>query len=327
MVHYINPNTWVIFVTHKRGNMAMEGKKIGFIGQGWIGKNYADDLENRGFEVVRYSLEERYIQNAALIPYCDIVFIAVPTPTTKEGFDASIVRQALGHIGKGKTAVIKSTILPGTTEMLQAEFPDIYVLHSPEFLVEKTAAYDAAHPNRNIIGIPKDTIEFRERAKSVLEVLPKAPYEAIMGARDAEFVKYAGNSFLYTKVIFMNLLYDLVENMDGNWSQIREAFIHDPRIGSSHTEPVHHSGHIDPLKSPTKKRGAGGHCFIKDFEAFRKLYDQRANDPAGSDLMKALVYKNIQLLVESQKDLDTLEDVYGDLNKHRVWKRVHDTLL
>ena len=304
----------------------MEGKKIGFIGQGWIGKNYSDDFERRGFEVVRYSLEDRYIQNAELIPYCDIVFIAVPTPTTPQGFDVSAVRKVLTLVGKGKTAVIKSTLTPGTTEMLQSEFSNIYVLHSPEFLAEKTAAYDAANPNRNIVGIPKDSAEFHERARQVLSVLPKAPYEVIMNARDAEFVKYAGNCFLFTKVVFMNMLYDLVHSMNGDWERIKEAFTHDPRIGTSHAEPIHASGHDTPT-GVVKKRGAGGHCFIKDFEAFRKMYDQYTNDKTGSELMKVLAYKNIQLLVESNKDIELLQGVYGDVNKHRVWKDVHDTLL
>lgn len=290
--------------------------KIGFIGQGWIGRHYADDFENRGYQVVRYSLDQEYIHNKEAISDCDIVFIAVPTPTTPDGFNVNTVRDVLPLIGKGKIAVIKSTISPGTTESLQSEFSNIYVLHSPEFLVEKTAAYDAAHPNRNIIGIPKNTDEFVVRAKLVLSVLPPAPFETIMDARDAEFVKYAGNCYLFTKVLYMNLLYDLVESMGGDWARIKEALVHDPRIGESHTEPIHHSG-----------RGAGGHCFIKDFEAFRNMYDTYTNDPAGSAILKALVYKNIQLLVESNKNLDLLEGVYGNLNKHRTWKHVHDTLL
>lgn len=290
--------------------------KIGFIGQGWIGKNYADDFENRGFDVVRYSLEAQYVHNKELIQFCDVVFVAVPTPTNPDGFNADAVRNALSNIGEGKIAVIKSTLSPGTTESLQDEFPNIYVLHSPEFLVEKTAAYDAAHPNRNIVGIPKHSAEYIERAKLVLSVLPEAPYETIMTSRDAEFVKYAGNCYLFTKVMYMNLLYDLVASMNGDWNRIKEALIHDPRIGESHTEPIHKSG-----------RGAGGHCFIKDFEAFRLMYDAHTDDPTGSDLMKTLAYKNIQLLVESGKDMDLLEGVYGDLNKYRVWKNTHDTLL
>jgi nucleotide sugar dehydrogenase len=279
--------------------------KIGCIGQGWIGKNYANDFEARGYNVVRYALEEPHIANKGDIAACDIVFIAVPTPTTLQGFDDSTIRNVLPLVGKGKIAVIKSTILPGTTEKLQQFSPHIFVLHSPEFLVESTAAYDAAHPNRNIIGIPKMNAVYREKAEVVLRVLPEAPYTQIMLARDAEFVKYAGNCFLFTKVMFMNMLYDVVVAMGSDWSSVREALIHDPRIGPSHTEPLHQSG-----------RGAGGHCFIKDFEAFRELYRVNVQDPYGNALFTALKDKNIELLANSAKNLDLLEGVYGDINRY-----------
>jgi len=277
--------------------------KIGFIGQGWIGKNYANDFETRGYEVVRYALEEAYRANKKIIATCEIVFIAVPTPTTPEGFDDSTLRNALLLVGHGNTAIIKSTILPGTTEALQKLFPHIFVLHSPEFLVESTAAYDAAHPNRNIIGIPTINALYREKAEEVLRVLPDAPYEKIMPSRDAEFVKYAGNCYLFTKVMFMNLLHDVVAQMGSDWDNVREALIHDPRIGTSHTEPLHKSG-----------RGAGGHCFIKDFEAFREMYRTNVPDTYGNALLAALKDKNIELLANSGKDLDLLKGVYGDIS-------------
>lgn len=85
----------------------MSDKIIGFIGQGWIGRHYADDFENRGYKVIRYALEEPYLQNGEKIKECDIVFIAVPTPSSPEGFDDSIIRQAVKKTGKGKTVVIK----------------------------------------------------------------------------------------------------------------------------------------------------------------------------------------------------------------------------
>ena len=279
--------------------------RIGFIGQGWIGKNYANDFEARGFEVIRYALEDPYRANKTKIADCDIVFIAVPTPTTTEGFDDSMIRAVLPLIGKGKTAVIKSTIIPGTTEALQKLFPDIFVLHSPEFLVEASAAYDAAHPNRNIIGTPSMEAMWQEKAESVLQILPPAPYAKVMPARDAEFVKYAGNCYLFTKVMFMNVLHDTVTAAGSDWSLVREALIHDPRIGTSHTEPVHKSG-----------RGAGGHCFIKDFEAFRTMHSRMVTDEYGAALLKALKDKNIELLVNSKKDVDLLESVYGDVSRY-----------
>lgn len=286
--------------------------KIGFIGQGWIGKNYADDFEKRGYNIIRYGLEEEYIGNKEKIADCDIVFIAVPTPTTPEGFKDDAVRESLSLLGKGSVAVIKSTIIPGTTHKLQKLFNDIYVFHSPEFLAEKTATYDAANPNRNIIGIPVDSEEYRTRARDVLDVLPDAPYQKIMDARDAELVKYAGNCFLFTKVLYMNLLHDLVHHSEGNWEDVREAMANDPRIGHSHTQPIHTSGHMQEVGKV--HRGAGGHCFIKDFEAFRARYGE-IGDEKGKAVIDAMVEKNIQLLMDSDKDLDILEGVYGDLNK------------
>ena len=116
----------------------MTTQRIGFIGQGWIGRNYADCIESRGFDVIRYSLEAPYIGNRQRIKDCRIVFVAVPTPTTPSGFDFSLVVAALENIGSGSIAVVKSTILPGTTEKLQRLFPDILVMHSPEFLGERT---------------------------------------------------------------------------------------------------------------------------------------------------------------------------------------------
>lgn len=284
------------------------GPLIGYIGQGFIGKNYADDMERRGFRTVRYALEDPYRANKDRIKECDIVFIAVPTPTTPEKFDDSIVRAALGLIGEGKTAVIKSTLIPGTTEKLQKDFPNIFVMHSPEFLREATAAYDAAHPDRNIVGIPKDSPEMNERAEAVLDVLPPAPFRLVCSSLEAEIVKYAGNSWLYFKVVYVNLLYDLAKKLGANYETVRDAMAADPRIGRSHLDPVHVSGH-----GGKPGRGAGGHCLIKDFEALRRLYESAAaDDERGARVFDAVAAKNIDLLFESEKDIDLLKGVYGD---------------
>ena len=274
---------------------------LGFIGQGFVGKAYADDFEKRGFITVRYALEAPYRDNKEKIKECDIVFIAVPTPSTPKGFDDSIIRGAVKLLGKGKVAVIKSTILPGTTASIQKENPDIFVFHSPEFLREVTALFDAAHPERNIIGVPEKSPEYMEKAKQVLAILPKAKFELITGAEEAELVKYAGNCFFYFKVIFANLFYDVAKSQHIDWTTVRSAVAADPRIGGSHLEPIHKSG-----------RGAGGHCFIKDFAAFASLYEKVVGDPAGKKVIESLRDKNIDLLVKSNKDLDLLTGVYGE---------------
>lgn len=279
---------------------------IGWIGQGWIGKNYADDFEKRGFEVVRYALEEPYLQNKEQIRECDMVFVAVPTPTKEAGFDASAVRQALSLVGKGKIAVIKSTILPGTTIALQKEFPEVLVLNSPEFLREETATYDAGHPERNIIGIPEETEVYQQVAEQVLSVCPEAPYTKVMHATSSELVKYAGNTFLALKVVYANVLHDLAESLDAPYDDVRDAVSADPRIGPSHLQVLSASGHT--IQSG---RGAGGHCFIKDLEAFRRQYNELVHDEVGDAFLKALVVKNNALLINSEKDLDLLTEVYG----------------
>ncbi len=279
---------------------------IGFIGQGWIGKNYADDFEARGLSVVRYSLEEPYVENKEQIPGCDIVFIAVPTPTTESGFDATAIRLALPLVGYGKIAVIKSTALPGTTIELQKEFPDIKVLNSPEFLREATASYDAAHPQRNIIGIPELSERYEKAAQTVLDVLPPAPYTKVMHATSSELVKYAGNTFLALKVVYANMLHDLAVSFDTSYEDIKDAVSADPRIGPSHLDVRSASGHTEKVG-----RGAGGHCFIKDFEAFRRQYAEVVEDAKGNEMLRSIVRKNNQLLIDSEKDLDLLAQVYG----------------
>ncbi len=276
--------------------------RIGFIGQGFIGKSYADDFERRGFAVVRYALEEPYVKNKDPIRGCDVVFIAVPTPTKHDtGFDDSIVRSVLGLVGEGKIAVIKSTIVPGTTERLQKEFPKIIVLHSPEFLSEATAAEDATHPVFNIIGVPEGEARWSEAAERVMGMLPQAGYSTICTAREAELFKYLRNCFFYTKVVYMNLLYDAAQALGADWQRLRAMLAHDPWIGQKHLDPVHKSG-----------RGAGGNCFVKDFAAVSQLYDTLLpDDVEGRALFDAIARKNIALLHQSGKDISHITAVYG----------------
>jgi len=271
---------------------------IGQIGMGWIGFNYAKDFEERGYEVIKYD-NEKYVENKNKICYCDIVFIAVPTPTTPDGFDYSIIDEVLGLVGEGKIAVIKSTILPGTTEKLQVKHPDIFLMHSPEFLTEATAGYDVKNPCRNIIGTTEKSFN---RAGEVMITLPPAPYEKVVPAKEAELIKYGGNCWFYFKVIFMNMLYDLGKKLDIDYEKVIDAMAADKRIGRTHLDAVHKGG-----------RGAGGHCFIKDMAAFADIYiKEMGDDKVGNEVLKCIQSKNIELLKESGKDLDLLIGVYGE---------------
>lgn len=275
---------------------------IGFIGQGYIGKNYADDFESRGYSVVRYSLEESHKANREKIKDCDIVFIAVPTPTTPKGFDDSIVRGAIALVGKGKIAVVKSTIVPGTTKSFQSQYEDRVIFYSPEFLSEATAARDAAHPFSNILGSAVDDEAHTAAAQLVHTLLPPAPYSLTCDSTAAELIKYAHNGSGYVEIIFFNLMYELAQKLRVNWAQIEQALQADPFIANRYAKPVHKTG-----------RGAGGNCFIKDFSALRGLYEKEVGNPIGMEAFSALEKKNIALLKESGKDLPLLKGVYGNI--------------
>jgi UDPglucose 6-dehydrogenase len=184
------------------------------------------------------------------------------------------------------------------------------ILHSPEFLREATAASDATHPERTIVGIPHDTQAYRDAAQQVLAILPKAPFELVCSSREAEYIKYANNSFLYWKVLFANIFADALVQEGGDWDVVRSALAADSRIGPSHLAVSHTSCH----KVAKAGRGAGGLCFIKDFAAFVDNYERvLPSDTTGLAVLRALEAKNKELLTQSGKDLDLLKGVYGDV--------------
>ena len=274
---------------------------IGFIGQGYVGKNYADDFERRGFPTVRYALEEPYRANKNRIAECDIVFIAVPTPTTPKGFDDSIVRTAIGLTGAEKTVIVKSTVVPGTTKSFQKQYPDRVIFYSPEFLSETTAAHDAAHPFSNILGSAVNDAAHSAAAEQVHALLPQAPFALTCDSTEAEIIKYAHNANGFVQVVLWNMFYDLAAKSGSSWNVVQTALRADPYLSHIYLSPIHKTG-----------RGAGGHCFIKDFAALRALYEEQVGDVDGMAALAALEAKNIALLKESGKDLDLLQGVYGE---------------
>ena len=133
-------------------------------------------------------------------------------------------------------------------------------------------------------------------------------------------IKYGGNNWFYFKIVFINMLYDLAKKDGCEWEVIRDAMAADPRVGKSHLMPVHKRGtpggdNFEVVKGKEQKgeRGAGGHCFIKDFAAFAELYKKTFPDETkGIEVLSSLECKNIDLLMSSGKDLDLLKGVYGE---------------
>jgi UDPglucose 6-dehydrogenase len=290
--------------------MKNEEVLIGFIGQGFIGKNMANDFEERGYNIVRYDNAE-HADNKDKIKDCDFVFIAVPTPSTPKGFDDSILKEVLSLVGDGKTAIIKSTVKIGTTEKFQEMYPEKYILHSPEFLTEKNAALDTKFPPRNVIGY---TTKSETKAEAILKLLPQATHNFIVNSREAELVKYMGNNFLFMKVIFANVMYNLAQRKNVDYDTVANIVGCDSRIGSSHLTISHMSGHSDQAG-----RGAGGHCFIKDMSALMEMFKEEESkeqeDEKVLDFLHRAVELNNHLLLKTEKDLDLLQEVYGEIDK------------
>lgn len=276
--------------------------KIGFIGQGFVGKNIANDVESRGYDIVRYALESEYIGNKDLIKDCEIVFIAVPTPTTPQGFDYSIIEENLPLVKEGGVVVIKSTLVPGTTRKLQDKFPNLVILFSPEFLCEATAAHDAANPIVNIVGIFPDSAGHRTSADEIMSILPHSNHSFIIPTEAAELFKYIHNIHGFMRVVFSNLFYDTAKTLGVDWVHVEQIMNVDPMMSPYYNSPIHKSG-----------RGAGGHCFIKDMAAFSEMFKNlHPEDLKGNEVIHALEQKNLELLISTNKDQDLVNGVYGE---------------
>lgn len=231
-------------------------KKVGIIGLGTVGGALWEWFKSQPVEL---SLYDKFKQIGSLeeINQAEVVFICVPTPFVEGGgFDVSVVDEAVSSINGAKIVVVKSTVVPGTTECLQKQFPQHKFLMNPEFLREVSAVEDMIHPERQVIGYTKAS---QNLAQDILALLPPAPYSKIFTATAVELIKYFGNIFLAAKVILANEIYDVCDNLGVNYEEIAEAVAHDSRIGASHLK-------VDP-----SARGYGGKCLPKDVNTFAEL--------------------------------------------------------
>jgi nucleotide sugar dehydrogenase len=259
--------------------------KVAVLGVGWVGGAVARHFQDTGRQPVLYD-PPKGLGSRDELAKADIHFVCLPTPfdPAKGGFDLSYVEGGLKVIPRGKVVVIKSTVLPGSTESLQSRFPDHRLLFNPEFLREKTADQDFRHPDRQIVGY---TEQSRGDAEAVMELLPAAPFSRIIKATEAEMIKYFGNAFLALKVVFANQVFDLCRKMDISYDEVRECAAADPRIGPSHLQVL-----CDGY------RGYAGSCFPKDVRAFIQLGENVGIDLA---LMKTCEGINNSLIGATKK--------------------------
>ncbi len=293
--------------------------KIGIIGVGWVGaqvKKWFEDHKGyrAGENLFTYDLDPQKVTGD--INQADVIFIVLPTPRDLQtgGCDISIVSEAVGKIKGEKIVVIKSTVPPGTTESLQAKYPQHKLLFNPEFLSEKTAWQDMLRPDRQIVGFTEKSMD---AAHGVLMLLPRAPFMSPGGtgtytqsritATEAEFIKYGGNVYFAQKVNWANALAIAAAKLGADYENIRKGMSADYRIGDSHLD-VNHGGY----------RGFGGYCFPKDLSAFM-IFAQEKGLPAVHNLLKAAWDFNGSLLAEQGL---TYEDVSHHIDKIELEKKI-----
>ncbi len=222
-----------------------------------------------------------------VIDDAEIVFLALPTPPGEDGSaDLSYILGVADHLGKiikdYKVIVDKSTVPVGTAERVTAAIAknatvNFDVVSNPEFLREGFAVDDFLKPDRVVIGSSS------ERAQKVMEDLYK-PFvrqgNAIifMDEKSAELTKYAANSFLATKITFMNEVANFCEMVGADVDKVRIGIGTDGRIGKRFLFPG---------------IGYGGSCFPKDVQALVKSGNQ-----VGFDFQ---ILKAVMKINEEQK--------------------------
>ena len=194
-------------------------------GAGVVGGALTKFFLDQEYEVRVYDPPQNKLDSVSDI---DIHFLAVPTPFSKDSqkFDDTYIRQSCEYIksqrqDKPTTIIIKSTVVPGTSKSLQDKYPSYSILFSPEFLRARTAHDNTINPERQIVGWTKEVQ--KEECQRILRLLPKASYEAILPATEAELIKYFSNAFLASKVIYANMIYNICEKLEADYNIVKKA--------------------------------------------------------------------------------------------------------
>lgn len=240
---------------------ALSTATIGIIGVGMVGGAVKRYFEQQKKQIKIFDTHKK-LGSEKEVNEADIIFICVPTPysDTANAFDLSCLREAISSLKSGKIIVLKSTMLPGTTEAFQREFPQHCFSYNPEFLTEATADQDMSYPDRQIIGYTEKSFPI---AKDLLQLFPLAPFERVIPSSEAEMVKFFGNTWFATKVAFANQMYDLCQKIGVDYELVKESTSADKRIGRTHLD-IFHKGY----------RGYGGKCLPKDIKALIGFADR-----------------------------------------------------
>ena len=241
-------------------------KNIGIIGKGFVGSAVAHGFSSAcGYDGVIRVYDSNPIRSThsldETINESNFLFISVPTPSNSNGsVNLDILYNCINDIqcnlnGNNPVILIRSTVVPGTTQALSDKFPDLNIVFNPEFLTERSANFDFINQARFVLGGDSSSTNvvaelFRDRFGSQIPII-ETTYET------AELIKYMCNTYFATKISFLNEMKLIADQVNVNWDDAMNGFLSDGRIGHSHTNIPGHDG----------KKGFGGSCFPKDVQA------------------------------------------------------------
>tara|TARA_Y200000002_G_scaffold283293_1_gene237241 strand:+ start:496 stop:1368 length:873 start_codon:yes stop_codon:yes gene_type:complete len=234
--------------------------KVAIIGYGFVGKALENGLKNT-VEVLLVDPKLNTDINDLKTFKPEMIFICVPTPMNDDGSqDPSILENVIDELNfpsESALIVLKSTIIPSYISKIEIKIPNI--IYNPEFLRENYANEDFINSDLILIGgsnedeIKKLANFYRQHTKCI-----SSNYQ-FTDLISASLIKYSINTFLSTKVIFFNELFEVFSNSGtkDNWENFIKIIKNDKRIGNSHMQ----------VPGPDGKLGFGGPCFPKDAKA------------------------------------------------------------
>lgn len=233
--------------------------RIGIIGFGYVGSAIADAHKND-----QLVIRDTAIKDSATLDQfgdCDAVYVCVPSPGTGDGHcDSSILEQTIKELtlatikNPDLVVISKTTATPSIYQRIWKEHPN--VVHCPEFLTARNNIKDYAGSDYFILGGHE---AWCKKAQKVIQagVKVKDRQFCFTDVKTAALFKYMMNSYLATKVTFMNEFYELAKAEGVEFNNLLELIDHDYRMGYSHLD----------VPGPDGKYGWGGGCFPKDVAA------------------------------------------------------------
>jgi UDPglucose 6-dehydrogenase len=266
---------------------SLNNPKIGIVGLGFVGRAIANAMEGGANLVLVDKDTTKGTHTFKDLADCEGVFVCVPTPMDVDGkCDTSILEYVLGKLKDYQGVIIsKCTAPPDVYQTLNDQYPNL--VHAPEFLTAADAVRDYLYGEFAIIGGSVGAYQ-RDAERIIRQGQDKLTKVQHCTIQEAALAKYAINSFLSTKVTFMNELYALATKTGQNYNNIASIITMDSRIGNSHMK----------VPGPDGEFGFGGMCFPKDTSALLKYAEQHG---VQMNVLDAAVKKNLILRLTEPK--------------------------